>query len=168
VVKYHDKIAISKNQEVKMKLYIFYIFIVLLTATVITTYTHAQKTPQGVTYDAQIVRVNDGDTVVIAAPFLPAPLKPELAVRIYGVDTPEKGHRAQCPSEDAKGKAATTFTQNAVTKSKKNQVILYGWDKFGGRVLGDIVLDGKSLRTALIQNGFAREYFGEAKQSWCN
>jgi len=40
----------------------------------------AQKTPQGVTYDAQIVRVSDGDTVVIAAPFLPAPLKPELAV----------------------------------------------------------------------------------------
>ena len=30
----------------------------------------AQKAPQGVTYDAQIVRVTDGDTVVIAAPFL--------------------------------------------------------------------------------------------------
>ena len=56
----------------------------------------AQKTPQGVTYDAQIIRVTDGDTVVIAAPFLPAPLKPELAVRVYGVDTPEKGFRGQC------------------------------------------------------------------------
>ena len=32
----------------------------------------AQKTPQGVMYDATIVRVNDGDTVVISAPFLPA------------------------------------------------------------------------------------------------
>jgi len=132
------------------------------------TFALAQKTPQGVTYDAQIVRVNDGDTVVIAAPFLPAPLKPELAVRIYGVDTPEKGFRAQCPSEDARGKAATEFTKNAVAKSTKRQVTLYGWDKFGGRVLGDIILDGQSLRTGLIQNGFAREYFGEAKQSWCN
>jgi endonuclease YncB( thermonuclease family) len=47
-------------------------------------------------------------------------------------------------------------------------VVLYGWDKFGGRVLGDIILNGQSLRTMLIQNGFAREYFGEAKQSWCN
>jgi len=28
----------------------------------------AQKAPQGVTYDAQILRVTDGDTVVIAAP----------------------------------------------------------------------------------------------------
>lgn len=128
----------------------------------------AQKTPQGVTYDAQIVRVNDGDTVVIAAPFLPAPLKPELAVRIYGVDTPEKGFRAQCPSEDQRGQAATAFTKNAVATTQKHQVTIYAWDKFGGRVLGDMVLNGVSLRAELIRNGFAREYFGEAKQSWCN
>ena len=128
----------------------------------------AQKTPQGVTYDAQIIRVNDGDTVVIAAPFLPAPLKPELAVRIYGVDTPEKGHRAQCAQEDARGRAATEFTKSAVASSQKRQVVLYNWDKFGGRVLGDIILDGRSLRAGLITNGFAREYYGEAKTSWCN
>lgn len=127
----------------------------------------AQRTPQGVTYDAQIVRVNDGDTVVIAAPFLPAPLKPELAVRVFGVDTPEKGFRAQCPSEDQRGQAATAFTKNAVATTQKHQVILYGWDKFGGRVLGDLILNGVSLRAELIRNGYAREYFGDAKQSWC-
>jgi endonuclease YncB( thermonuclease family) len=128
----------------------------------------AQKAPQGVTYDAKIVRVNDGDTVVIAAPFLPAPLKPELAVRVYGVDTPEKGFRAQCPSEDQRGQAATAFTKNAVASTQKHQVIIYGWDKFGGRILGDMILNGVSLRSELIKNGFAREYYGEAKQSWCN
>ena len=128
----------------------------------------AQKAPQGATYDAKIVRVNDGDTVVIAAPFLPAPLKPELAVRVYGVDTPEKGFRAQCPSEDQRGQAATAFTKNAVASTQKHQVIIYGWDKFGGRILGDMVLNGVSLRAELIKNGFAREYYGEAKQSWCN
>ena len=126
------------------------------------------KTPEGVVYDATIIRVNDGDTVVIAAPYLPKPLKPELAVRIYGVDTPEKGFRAQCPVEDQRGQAATIFTKNAVIKSAKRQVVLYGWDKFGGRILGDLILDGQSLRAMLIANGFAREYFGEAKQSWCN
>jgi endonuclease YncB( thermonuclease family) len=126
------------------------------------------KTPQGVTYDAVIIRVTDGDTVVISAPFLPPPFKQELAVRVYGVDTPEKGHRAQCPSEDQRGQAASKFTTAAVAKSVKRQATLYGWDKFGGRVLGDILLDGQSLRAMLIANGFAREYFGEAKQSWCN
>lgn len=128
----------------------------------------AQKTPQGVTYDAQIIKVSDGDTVVIAAPFLPAPLKPQLAVRIFGVDTPEKGFRAQCESENQRGLAASEFTKKMVQASTKRQVVLYNWDKFGGRVLGDMVLDGQSLRAALIANGFAREYFGDAKQSWCN
>lgn len=141
-------------------------FIAVLSLLLVTQ-VFAQKTPQGVTYDAKILRVNDGDTVVIAAPFLPAPFKPELAVRIFGVDTPEKGHRAQCPSEDQRGQAASAFTKNAVATTQKHQVILYGWDKFGGRVLGDMILNGVSLRSELIKNGFAREYFGEAKQSWC-
>lgn len=126
-----------------------------------------QKTPQGVTYDATIVRINDGDTVVIAAPFLPAPLKPELAVRVFGVDTPEKNHLAKCESERQRGLAATEFTKKVVNASQQRQVILYSWDKFGGRVLGDIILNGQSLRMMLIQNGFAREYYGDAKQSWC-
>ena len=127
----------------------------------------AQKAPQGVTYDAQILKVSDGDTVVIAAPFLPAPLKPQLAVRIYGVDTPEKGFRAKCESENQRGLAASEFTKNAVKQSQQRQVVLYDWDKFGGRVLGDIILNGQSLRAMLIQNGYAREYYGDAKQSWC-
>jgi endonuclease YncB( thermonuclease family) len=132
----------------------------------------AQKTPQGVTYDAQILRITDGDTVVIAAPFLPKPLKPELAVRVFGVDTPEKGFRAQCDSEKQRGEAASAFTKNAIATAAaqggKFQATLYGWDKFGGRVLGDILVNGQSLRAALIANGFAREYYGDAKQSWCN
>ena len=140
-------------------------FAILLTA--ISLNADAQRVPQGVTYDAQIVRVNDGDTVVIAAPFLPQPLKPELAVRIFGVDTPEKNHLAKCESERQRGLAATEFTKKAIASSNKHQVTLYSWDKFGGRVLGDILINGQSLRAALIKNGFAREYFGEAKTSWC-
>ena len=127
----------------------------------------AQKQPVGVTYDAQIVRITDGDTVVIAAPYLPAPLKPELAVRIFGVDTPEKGFRGQCTSEKQRGEQASVFVKDLVAATKKHQVVLYSWVKFGGRILGDIILDGMSLRALLIKNSFAREYYGDAKQSWC-
>ena len=144
-------------------------FLLLLLAVPLLAF--AQKTPQGVTYDAQILRVTDGDTVVIAAPFLPKPLKPELAVRVFGVDTPEKGFRAQCESEKQRGEAASAFTKNAIATAAaqggKFQATLYGWDKFGGRVLGDLLINGQSLRAALIANGFAREYYGDAKQSWC-
>ena len=126
------------------------------------------KQKPGVTYDAVITRVIDGDTVGIQATWLPAPLKPELSIRVFGVDTPEKGHRARCPSENARGEAASAFTKNAIASSTTRQITLIDWDKYGGRVLGDVILDGQSLRNMLIQNGFAREYYGEAKQSWCN
>ena len=128
----------------------------------------AQKTPQAVTYDFPITRVVDGDTVEFQATFLPAPLKPVLSIRVYGVDTPEKGFRAQCPSEAERGAAATEFTKKVITNSKERYITLMSWDKYGGRVLGDVYLDGKSLRALLIQNGYASEYYGEAKQSWCN
>jgi endonuclease YncB( thermonuclease family) len=122
----------------------------------------------GVTYDITITRVIDGDTVAFHAPFLPAPLKQELSIRVFGVDTPEKGHRAQCPSEAARGAAATEFTKKLIAAAQQRQMVLMDWDKYGGRVLGDVLLNGQSLRAMLIQNGFAREYYGDAKTSWCN
>jgi micrococcal nuclease len=125
------------------------------------------KQKPGVTYDAEITRVIDGDTVAFRAPFLPAPLKPELSIRVFGVDTPEKGHRAQCESENARGQAASAFTKNAIAQATQRQIILMDWDKYGGRVLGDVILNGQSLRQLLIANGYAREYYGEAKTSWC-
>lgn len=127
----------------------------------------APKNPEAVSYNYKITRVVDGDTVAFQADFLPAPLKPELSVRVFGVDTPEKGHRAQCPSEAERGEAASAFTKKLVAASKTQSIVLMSWDKYGGRVLGDVILDGKSLRKQLIDQGFAREYYGEAKQSWC-
>ena len=141
---------------------------IALALVALATPVAAQKTPVGVTYDAKVVKVADGDTVQVEAPWVPAPIKPQVSVRIFGVDTPEKGFRAQCPAEDAKGQSASVFTKDLVAKATKVQYVLYDWDKYGGRVLGDILLDGKCLRAQLIANGFAREYFGEAKQSWCN
>ena len=134
----------------------------------ISTVAVAQKQKPMNVYDFPITRVIDGDTVAFQANFLPPPLKQELSIRVFGVDTPEKGFRAQCPSEAQRGEAATAFTKNAISKAQKRQVAIADWDKYGGRVLGDILLDGQSLRMMLIQNGFAREYYGETKTSWCN
>lgn len=142
--------------------------LILALAFCLTLPAFAAKQKEGVTYEAQIIKVKDGDTISIAAPYLPAPIKPELSVRIYGVDTPEKGHRAQCEKEAKMGEQASEFTKKMVASGKTFHVVLYGWDKFGGRVLGDILVDGKSVRVSLINAGLAREYYGEAKKSWCN
>ena len=118
-------------------------------------------------YDFKILKVSDGDTVVFEAPFLPAPLKPQLSLRVLGVDTPEKGGRAGCPAEAAAAEKASAFTKNLVANAKKIQIELKEHDKFGGRVLGDLIVDGQKLSELLIKTGHARAYFGEKKQSWC-
>lgn len=141
--------------------------IILLLLTLFLPISYAQKQKPGVVYDIMVTRVIDGDTIAFSASWLPDPLKKELSIRVYGVDTPEKGHRAKCSQEDQRGQAATTFTRQSLGAARKIQINLMDWDKYGGRVLGDVIIDGKSLRSMLIEKGFAREYYGEAKTSWC-
>jgi micrococcal nuclease len=123
-------------------------------------------------YPYKITRVIDGDTVAFQADFLPAPLKPELSIRVLGVDTPEKGHRAECPKEAAAAEKASQFTKDSLNAAiKAGQPILIEiqkHDKFGGRVLGDVIINGQKLSAMLIANGHARPYFGKKKSSWCN
>lgn len=120
-------------------------------------------------YDYKVKRVIDGDTVEIEAPFLPKELGNHLSVRILGVDTPEKGHRAKCELENTKAVAASLFTDNEVHAAKDIKVIIKGWDKYGGRILGDLILDGVPLSTKLIQKQYAVPYSGKGqKRDWCH
>lgn len=141
------------------------IIAILLATISVASFAQQQKT--GMMYNVVFTRVIDGDTVAFQANWLPDPLKKELSLRVFGVDTPEKGFRAKCPQEDQRGQAATAFTKQLINTAQNKQIVLMDWDKYGGRVLGDILLDGKSLRQMLIANGYAREYYGEAKTSWC-
>lgn len=118
-------------------------------------------------YNYQITRVVDGDTVEIKVDWLPKELGDKLKIRVYGVDTPEKGGRAKCTQEAKLGEEATKFTVDAIYNANNLGVTIIEWDKFGGRILGDVLIDGKSLRELLIEKGYAREYFGSVKKSWC-
>jgi endonuclease YncB( thermonuclease family) len=115
----------------------------------------------------KINRVIDGDTVEIAVDFLPDPLPPKLSIRVLGIDTPEKAPRAQCEAEAKKAAEASAFTKSAVAMAQSVEIQIKSWDKYGGRVLGHVLLDGHSLSEMLIGAGLARPYKGEAKTSWC-
>ena len=123
-------------------------------------------------YDWKVTRVIDGDTVEFAAPFLPDPLPKKLSIRVLGVDTPEKSHRAACPQEAAAAEKASQFTKDTLNNAYKNKlpvlIELQSHDKYGGRVLGDVIVNGQRLSAMLIANGHARPYHGEKKSSWCN
>ena len=118
-------------------------------------------------YSWKVDSVTDGDTVKFKVDFLPPPLKPVLSVRVIGIDTPEKFPHSKCAEENALAMNATAYTKNLISTGKDIKVKLVKWDKYGGRVDADIIIDGKFLSELLISSGNAREYHGGTKKSWC-
>ena len=118
-------------------------------------------------YRYKVIRVIDGDTVEIEAPFLPVELKQVLKLRIIGVDTPEKGMLAKCELERKNSLSARNFTLQEIGNAKDIKIKLIKWDKYGGRVLGDLILDGQLLSKKLIDMGYAVSYDGGKKSDWC-
>lgn len=119
-------------------------------------------------YDYKVLRVIDGDTVEIEAPFLPIELDQKLLVRIIGVDTPEHGFRAKCMKEYDKAEEAKKFVEEQIKNAKVVKVLFIKWDKYGGRIDGDIILDEERLSYKLLEQGYGVEYDGGKKEKdWC-
>lgn len=118
--------------------------------------------------DYPVTKVVDGDTVEFKAPFLIEELGTTLKLRVLGVDTPEKGKAAKCDKEEQMSLRAKLFTEQQISNGKKIQIEIKKWDKYGGRVLGDVLIDGKSLSKMLIDSKYAVAYNGKgAKNDWC-
>lgn len=119
-------------------------------------------------HNFKVIDVIDGDTVKIEANYLPKPLAPELKLRITGIDTPEKGSRAKCDLEKKKAEEATIFLKKIIENEKFLKVSFIKWDKFGGRVIGDILTsENRRVSEIMIENGLAQPYFGSKKTNWC-
>lgn len=120
------------------------------------------------TYNWKVTGVVDGDTLSVdASKDFALPIK----IRLRGVDTPEKGSLAKCSIESSKAITATLFTQAVLADAaKKNTPVVFkniGWDKYGGRVLAEVMVGQKSLSNMLIDSGLAKPYDGGKKSSWC-
>lgn len=107
----------------------------------------------------------DGDTCYVVAKTLPDTLR-NMSIRILGIDTPEI--RADCIEEKdlaLQGRAfANDMFRNADTIEFRN----LKWDKYGGRILADVYIDGMSYKHEIIEAGLAREYDGGKKLGWCD
>lgn len=118
---------------------------------------------QASAYEIHSPRVIDGDT--FESNIKPFPNLAPLKIRLLGIDTPEL--RGKCEKEQQKAKDAKTFVARLV-KDKPVQFDVVKYDKFGGRVNGNAFVEGKSVATLLIDNGFAVAYSGSGpKQDWC-
>lgn len=119
-------------------------------------------------YAWPVVRVVDGDTLKVdAGADMPSELA-ALSVRLRGVDTPESGRRAKCDDEWRAGQLATAFTSEAVAGAATIIIRNPTWGKWAGRVVADVVVDGRSLAAALLEAGLARPYDGGRRAGWCD
>jgi len=106
----------------------------------------------------------DGDTCYVTAKTLPIPLQ-RMSVRILGIDTPEI--RGDCPEEKALALRGREFANVAFNGAETIEFLNLKWDKYGGRVLADVWLDGVDYAALLIEAGLARPYDGGKKEGWC-
>jgi len=120
-------------------------------------------------YHWPVVRIIDGDTAVVDAPWLPPELGKEIAIRLVGVDAPEISWRAQCDAEKAKGRESLSALSKLIARPGVT-VRVVGWDKYGGRVLGDFVTsDGRSVSQIMLDQGLLKVYTGVGpKPNWCD
>jgi micrococcal nuclease len=114
---------------------------------------------------ARIEEIYDGDTVKIIVLFGDIPVK--FSLRILGIDAPEiKNGEGRLPEEN---KAAVKVRDYMRSLFPKNiaKICIRDWDKYGGRVLGDLFLEtGENVSEILIHKGWARPYRGEKKKPW--
>lgn len=109
----------------------------------------------------------DGDTIATRVDALPCPLC-RVSIRIRGIDTPEKGAKAKCVREAALAVEASLLTRSLIGTNKTMIVQNPKWDKYGGRIDGEVIIGGKDVGTALIEKGLARPYTGKGpKPDWC-
>ncbi len=89
----------------------------------------------------------DGDTIYIMMPGLSPELE-EMAVRVNGVDTAEI--RGKCDIEKELAGEARDYVVDALVKADKVRFCSPKWGKNAGRVVADVVIDGKLLSEMLI------------------
>jgi len=116
-----------------------------------------------------IVDVYDGDTIKTdLGKRMPPPLN-KISIRLYGIDTPEKGWRAKCPKEALLAEQAKDYVVQLTANHSKMKVTNYKYGKFGGRIVGTVIVGGVDISKALIEKGYAVPYFGGKKtKDWCN
>jgi endonuclease YncB( thermonuclease family) len=103
-------------------------------------------------YPATLESWKDGDTCWLDVD-LGFGLKLGLSCRCFGINAPEL--------HDAGGAEAGAYAATLAPPGSQVSVLSHGWDKYGGRFLGEITLpDGSAFATMMTGAGHARPYFG--------
>lgn len=113
---------------------------------------------QSFTYNANFVRVIDGDTVVLNIDLGMKIWAMGQHVRLFGINTPELIGPDASSAADAKIwlNGALSVARKIIVQTAKPEA----GDKYG-RWLATIVADGTNLNQMMVTLGLAKEYFGK-------
>jgi micrococcal nuclease len=112
-------------------------------------------------YNCKIVRVIDGDSILIDIDLGFSHWIHNESIRLYGIDTPEC--RTRDAEEKAAGLLAKEFVEEALHVGGTYTLTTKEKGKFG-RYLGTIYLtDDTSINAALVKERLAVPYFGQSK-----
>jgi endonuclease YncB( thermonuclease family) len=117
-------------------------------------------------YQAEVIKVKDGDTVLVDVAVWPG-LTQRVSIRLVGVNTPEKRGKGITDCEKRAGQKATEFTQRWLKDAGVVTVSDVKLGKYAGRALGKISKKGQDLGEALIASGHAKPYSGGKREPWC-
>lgn len=116
-------------------------------------------------YKCKIIKVIDGDTVDVDIDLGFGIWMKNERVRLMGIDTPES--RTSDKVEKIFGNAAKARLKELLGTSciLKTQINKQGEDMKGkyGRILGDFIVNEKSVSEILIEENHAVKYFGQSK-----
>lgn len=117
--------------------------------------------PYGKAFRVKVTEVIDGDTIEIV--WLHRSKVPtRIRVRVNGVDTPETR------TKDIREKQAGLKVKELVEEwigTNQTEAIFYDWDKFGFRMVGDLLIHGMLLSEFLLNNCYAHSYNGKTKKT---
>lgn len=139
-----------------------FIFILLLLPIV----ANAAKPLYG-PYRAEVIKVKDGDTVLLDVAIWPQ-LTKRISLRLDGVNTPEKRGKGITDCEKVAAQKATEFTQKFLKDTKFVFVSGVKLGKYAGRALGNITKGKQDLGKALLEAGHAKKYDGGKRLPWCD
>jgi len=97
-------------------------------------------------YKGVVDLVHDGDTVNVRLD-VGFDLTVYARVRVAGINAPELATDA--------GKTARDYARTLLHPGDAVTVVSHGWDKYGGRIEGDIVYGGLDFAGAMIAAGHA-------------
>lgn len=108
----------------------------------------------------------DVDTVKVEIRNVHPFLGHNAGVRVKGIDGGEMKGSTECEKRVAR--IAQKLTENLLKNAKRIDLQNIEKEKYG-RILADVIYDGKNLKDILLQNGVAVPYDGGKKQTvdWC-